>query len=1055
MTGFVSRTPPIPYGACMRFGRRVLPARHPAVLAGAVLVIAAAGAVFTAPDDYPVTAVLLLPLGAAAVFGRRATAMLSAVAVAGGTILAVDTFEGAALAFRLLFLVAGAATIVLLAAGREARERALMRTEELRAVEDELRASEQRYRSVLEATTSLVAVTDPEGRFVAPQAAWEAFTGQTPDEYRDLGWLDAFHPDDREQLLATFLAGPHPDIVYDNRLRLWHAKSNGYRYVVGRGAAVVDGEQIREWIGTITDVHEAAVAEIRRADAAQLRTAVLSSLQDGLFVAARDGTVIELNDAWERITGFSRSEALRARPPYPWWPDEHEHPDEWRALNELTEHLRTHVDPVEWEVSYRHRDGHLVPTITSVAAVRESGEVRLVIGSVKDITYRKASEEELRAERDFREAIVAALQEGMLVCTPSGAVLEVNDAWTRITGFARDEIVGMTPPFPWWPADERERAALMRDMEHAVRGEPAVDAEVTIARADGERRLVVINRHAVIDPATGNFIAVVSTFRDITRRAAAEARLRTLASLSTRLASCNDVAGVADATLGELMHAMGADAGAVALVDTEARVFGVVGAVGLPNATTRWTRVSLDHPGPLSVSADTQATIVVRDREELERRFPAIAQGTAERGIEAFVTLPLVRANESLGVLFFGFRSAHTLSAGDGQLLDGATSIVAQALERARLFDFQRSVASTLQHAMLSEPPLGTPGVVIATRYQPAESALEVGGDWFDVVALAEDRVGIAAGDIVGRGLAAAAVMGQLRSALGALAHTTPSAGDALCRLDRFARSIPGAKATTVCYGIVDVAARTLRYSAAGHPPPLLIEPGGESRFLDAARGWPLGVGDPAAERPETVVTMPPGSTLILYTDGLVERRGQRFESGMARLAVEASRCAHLPVEELCDEMLAALVPEQPTDDIALVALRLASDSVAAFTCRAPATPVELATIRRQLRAWLERQEVPARSSDDVVLAVGEACTNAVEHAYSSATPTTVVVEAHCLDGEVVLTVRDYGAWRPLAPDPRRNRGLRLIAAVMDDVSVEAGADGGTRVRMRRKLAPA
>ncbi|MDZ4825497.1 MAG: ATP-binding protein, partial [Actinomycetota bacterium] len=209
---------------------------------------------------------------------------------------------------------------------------------------------------------------------------------------------------------------------------------------------------------------------------------------------------------------------------------------------------------------------------------------------------------------------------------------------------------------------------------------------------------------------------------------------------------------------------------------------------------------------------------------------------------------------------------------------------------------------------------------------------------------------------------------------------------------------------------------------------------------------------DPDMARPEAIVALPPGSTLLLYTDGLIERRGHRLEEGLDALAAQASACNGLPVEEMCDELLRVLVPELPGDDIALVAIRLVSADARAFTYRVPAAADELVVMRRRLRDWLVRRHFPTRVSDDVVLAVGEACTNAVEHAYASDGPNSVVVEAHRVDDDIVLTVRDYGSWRRLAPDPRRNRGLRLMAAVMDDVSVSAAPDGGTRVRMRRHL---
>ena len=191
---------------------------------------------------------------------------------------------------------------------------------------------------------------------------------------------------------------------------------------------------------------------------------------------------------------------------------------------------------------------------------------------------------------------------------------------------------------------------------------------------------------------------------------------------------------------------------------------------------------------------------------------------------------------------------------------------------------------------MLTAQPVASAELAVAARYVPAVAELEVGGDWYDVVPLDERRVAVAVGDIVGRGITAAAVMGQLRSALSAVARTTDSAVEAVASLDRFAHRIEGAKATTLLYGIVDPAAGTLRYTSAGHPPALVIDVDGNARFLEDARGWPLAVTDPSRVRPEAVATVAPGSTIVLYTDGLIERRTEHLEDGLAATRVRSKR---------------------------------------------------------------------------------------------------------------------------------------------------------------------
>jgi serine phosphatase RsbU (regulator of sigma subunit) len=288
------------------------------------------------------------------------------------------------------------------------------------------------------------------------------------------------------------------------------------------------------------------------------------------------------------------------------------------------------------------------------------------------------------------------------------------------------------------------------------------------------------------------------------------------------------------------------------------------------------------------------------------------------------------------------FDEAHPLSADDLALLHAIGPILAQALDRARLFEFQRSVASTLQRAMLSPQPFALADIAVAARYVPAVAELSVGGDWYDVVPLDNERVAIAVGDIVGRGINAAAVMGQLRSALSAVARTTDSAIEAVARLDRFAHDIEGAKATTLLYGIVDPVAGTLRYTSAGHPPALIVSPNGTARFLEGGRGWPLAVADPDRPRPEAVAELTPGSTILLYTDGLwsaaTAARGRsrptRVQRGVAPIAGRAA----------VRRDPRRLLGTGHSDDVALVALRMISPAAPSFTCRVPATAAELRT---------------------------------------------------------------------------------------------------------------
>ncbi|GHB76014.1 hypothetical protein GCM10010306_082380 [Streptomyces umbrinus] len=234
-------------------------------------------------------------------------------------------------------------------------------------------------------------------------------------------------------------------------------------------------------------------------------------------------------------------------------------------------------------------------------------------------------------------------------------------------------------------------------------------------------------------------------------------------------------------------------------------------------------------------------------------------------------------------------------------------------------------VAVTLQRAMLPGTALPRHDFA-AVRYQPAASFLNVCGDWYDLIDLDGDRLAAAVGDVVGHGLEAAGVMGQLRSALSAAIRATGRPADALTTLAQHAHTVEGALATTAVQAVIDRAAHTVTYSCAGHPPPLLAHPDGTVELLDTATDPPLAASDDTIPRTQATVSYTPGATLVLYTDGLIERRGEDIDQGLNRLTHSLKHHHTLPPEPLADAILTDLVPAPrrgPDDDTALVVIRL------------------------------------------------------------------------------------------------------------------------------------
>jgi PAS domain S-box-containing protein len=407
----------------------------------------------------------------------------------------------------------------------------------------------------------------------------------------------------------------------------------------------------------------------------------------------------------------------------------------------------------------------------------------------------------------------------------------------------------------------------------------------------------------------------------------------------------------------------------------------------------------------------------------------------------------IVRADGTERVLLGKAR----LSVGpDGQPLRMIGTV--QDITEGKKAEREHRIAETLQRSLLPEGLPEIPGVLLAARYLPATSDLEVGGDWYDVVQLPNGSMGLAIGDVAGHGLRAASTMGQLRMALRAYALEEGSPSQVLGRVRRLVRVLVP-DVVTLIYLVFDPESGTLRFANAGHPPPLLVEGNGQTSYLEGGLGPPLGA--TAHPRPDIDVEahLDAGSTLLLFTDGLVERRGSSILDGLTRLKTLAADPGE-DLEVLCDHLLDSMVTDEVSDDIALLALRQVPLAAGPLFLRLPAEPQVLAPLRQTVRRWLREIDADPRIVDDVLVACGEAFANAIQHAYG-AKDGLFEVSLVVSEGAVDVTIRDRGSWRPSSGSGRAARrgglGQRLMRELMDSVDVETGPEG-TVVRMRRSL---
>ncbi len=361
----------------------------------------------------------------------------------------------------------------------------------------------------------------------------------------------------------------------------------------------------------------------------------------------------------------------------------------------------------------------------------------------------------------------------------------------------------------------------------------------------------------------------------------------------------------------------------------------------------------------------------------------------------------------------------------------------------------ERSVAETLQQSLLPTLVPSMRGVDTYGRYVPAHDEAKIGGDWYDVFAMPGDRVGFAVGDVAGHGIHATAAMAQLRLALRGYAIETASPAAAIERLNHLAHELYPELMATLIYGILDPVDRTVRLASAGHPPPLHVTAAGDAHYLDGALGAPVGALRDA-EYHDVSHQLDQDDTLLVFTDGLVEQRSTPIDTRLEELRTLAT--PGRPLDETCDALIAAMLVDHVRDDVALLAVRPVSFARQPLRFHRANQAESVGDVRRVMRRWLVDAGATEDETMEILVAASEAHTNAVHHAYEGRNG-MVEVEVGSVDGDVVITVRDRGHWRPprLAPRDDGGRGLPLMNALMDAVEIHAG-QRGTEVRLRRRL---
>jgi len=390
-----------------------------------------------------------------------------------------------------------------------------------------------------------------------------------------------------------------------------------------------------------------------------------------------------------------------------------------------------------------------------------------------------------------------------------------------------------------------------------------------------------------------------------------EARLRDIQSITDAALSRLDELGLLAELLDRIREIMHVDTAAVLLLDASSGQLIATAAVGLEEEVRQGVRIPVGRGFAGRIAAEGRP--VVLDHVDHTTVLNPILW---DKGINSMMGVPMTAGRKVIGVLHVGSLTHRRFTSYDIELLQLAADRAATAVQ-SMMAQADRVASTALQLSLVPSALPEVSGIRMAARYVPGRGVL--GGDWYDVFTLPSGELCVAIGDVAGSGLAAAVIMGRMRSALRAYALETPDPGEVLDRLDRKMRHFEPDALATVLYAVIDTAREQMRICLAGHFAPVIAVPELPAEPVRAAAGLMVGIGD-AARRPVTTVTIPPGALLCFYTDGLIERPGELIDDGLARLCRVVTA---QPVETACAAVMAALIGSEPArDDVALLMIR-------------------------------------------------------------------------------------------------------------------------------------
>jgi len=577
------------------------------------------------------------------------------------------------------------------------------------------------------------------------------------------------------------------------------------------------------------------------------------------------------------------------------------------------------------------------PVHDAAGKVFGAGLIMLNVVGLSTEAVEAAAAEIRRSEERYRSLVQGGAQV-VWVAAPDGAMKEDSPEWRWITGQSEEQYTG----YGWLESvhpEDRER--VERDWRECVRTGKLFDDRYRIRTKAGSYRHYDVR--AVPIERDGKIVEWVGASTDVTSQREAEemrgrlteqlsaAALRTarLQQATSMLAEALTVEQVVEVITEVGRTAIGALHSAVALLEADGARLRVVNDDLRSAPDSAGGQLTLESPSVMTKAIATRRPVLVEDPEDLSRQFDGELEIDPERVAlsdeRSWVGLPLLAAGAPLGALRFSFGRPRKITEEERVFLEALAGQCALAVERAGLYEREHTTAETLQRSLLPDQLPSVSGLVLGAMYRPVAKNMEIGGDWYDAFRLADQRLAVAVGDVMGKGLTAAAGMGRVRNALRALALTDPRPAAVLGGLDRlFSATEEEEQVTTVAYLVIDPETGDGVLGNAGHLPALVLEAGCAPRFDHVEAGTPLGWASP---RKQHAFNLRPGSTAIFYSDGLVENRNRGLDAGLEELAAVAGRAdedllarPERLLEYLVERMLAG---HEQDDDVTVLVMHV------------------------------------------------------------------------------------------------------------------------------------